>query len=291
VTAVQNQYTFATATPPVDPTKKWSRTTWRVALDHQFTPDIMAYVAFNTGFKGGQFSTLNPNNPAADPETVTAYTAGLKTELFNRHVRFNIEGFYNEYKDLQLKVLLNPASTAPFTYNAAAGRTKGVDAELEAVLLPGLNLRGAVSYLDAKYTDFRNAPCFQILSTGGIGVVGTGRCDLTGARMIRSPELTFNVNLGYDWRLHNGQKLSFQAGDSYNSGFFWDPDHLFKQQSYHNLTASISWTSADEHMRLSVWGKNLADEEIWTNAQEASPYLSYYPGQPATYGVTIGYRY
>jgi iron complex outermembrane recepter protein len=287
----QDQYTFANANPPVDPSKRWSSATWRIALDHQFTPEIMGYIAFNTGFKAGQFSTLNPNNPAADPEHVTAYTAGFKSELLDRRVRLNVEVFYNDYRDLQLKVLLNPNSTAPFTYNAAAGETKGVDAELEAVLAPGFTLSGAISYLDAKYTDFKNAPCFRILPTGGIGPLGTGNCDLSGARMIRSPELTYNLALRYEHDLANGQELSFQVGDSYNSGFYWDPDALFEQEAYHNVTASASWTSSDRRYRIAIWGKNLADAEIWTNAQEAVPYLSYYPGQPRTFGATFTYHH
>jgi iron complex outermembrane receptor protein len=291
VIAVQDENTFANAAIPVDPTKEWSAVTWRAALDHKFSRDVMIYAAFNTGFKGGQFSTLNPNNPAARPERVTAYTAGIKSELFDRHLRLNIEGFYNRYRDMQLKVLLNPGSTAPFVYNAAAGTSKGFDLEMEAALAHGLTLTGALEYLDAKYTKFANAPCFQRLPTGGIGPLGTGNCDLSGGRMIRAPKLSFNLSARYVVELANGGNIALQAGDSYNSGFAWDPDQLVKQESYHNVSASARWTSVDKKYEVGIWGKNLADEKIWTNGQEASPYESYYPGQPRTYGVTLSFHY
>jgi iron complex outermembrane recepter protein len=290
VTAVQNQYTFANAKPPVDPNERWSKLNERVSLDHEFTRDIMGYVAFNTGFKGGEFSTLSPNNPAAAPEEITAYTAGFKSELLDHRLRLNVEGFYNELRNIQLKttVLGQPA---PLVYNAASGTAKGVDMDFEALLVRGLTLSGGVEYLDAHYDSFPNAPCYQQLPTGGIGPVGDGICNLSGATMIRSPTVSFNLALRYQWMLNNGGEMALQVGDAYNSGFFWDPDHLVKQDSYHNVSASATWTLPNPRYQLSVWGKNLTGSHIWASAQEATPYESYYPGEPATYGATFSFHY
>jgi iron complex outermembrane recepter protein len=290
VTAVQNQYTFANANPPVDPSERWSKLTERVSLDHRFTPDIMGYVAFNTGFKGGEFSTLSPNNPAAAPEEITAYTAGFKSELFGHRLRLNVEGFYNQLRNIQLKTTI-PGQPAPLVYNAASGVSKGVDIDFAAPLVSGLTLSGGMEYLHARYGSFPNAPCYQQLPTGGIGPVGDGICNLSGATMIRSPTVSFNLALQYQWLLNNGGKMALQVGDGYNSGFFWDPDHLVKQDSYHNLSASATWTLPNPRYELSIWGKNLTNSHIWASGQEAAPYESYYPGEPATYGATFSFRY
>src|SRR5207237_233840 len=44
-----------------------NRPTWRVALDHQFTPDLLGYVSYSRGFKSGVFNliSLSPT-PVAD---------------------------------------------------------------------------------------------------------------------------------------------------------------------------------------------------------------------------------
>ena len=50
-----------------------------------------------TGFKGGGIGP-RPFNPAQargfGPETLTSYEIGLKTDLFDRRVRFNVAAFY-----------------------------------------------------------------------------------------------------------------------------------------------------------------------------------------------------
>ncbi|MET0164367.1 MAG: TonB-dependent receptor, partial [Vicinamibacterales bacterium] len=46
----------------------WSKPTMRVSLDHQFTDDVMAYVAYNRGFKSGMFNAVVfPGSTIGDP--------------------------------------------------------------------------------------------------------------------------------------------------------------------------------------------------------------------------------
>ena len=42
--------------------------------------------------------------------------------------------------------------------NAKGARSRGIEAELEAAVAPGLQVRASATYLDAKYTDFQDAP-------------------------------------------------------------------------------------------------------------------------------------
>ena len=41
-------------------TADFSKLTYRAVLDRQFTPDILGYVSWNTGFKSGQYSLVGP---------------------------------------------------------------------------------------------------------------------------------------------------------------------------------------------------------------------------------------
>ena len=64
--------------PQARPPLVIEKPTWRAALDHQFTPDILGYVSYNRGIKSGGFNILNVANPAYLPEQLDAYEAGSR---------------------------------------------------------------------------------------------------------------------------------------------------------------------------------------------------------------------
>ena len=43
--------------------------------------------------------------------------------------------------------------------------------------------------------------------------------------------------------------------------------------------------------RAQIWGKNVTDRYYWTNAIVVYDQQVRYAGQPATYGITLSYRY
>src|SRR6185312_16384268 len=80
-----------------------TRADYRVALQYQVTPDIMAYVDTATGYKGGGVNP-RPFYPSQtlsfQPETLTAYEGGIKTFLFDHKMRLNLAAFYNNYNNI-----------------------------------------------------------------------------------------------------------------------------------------------------------------------------------------------
>ncbi len=65
---------------------------YRAVASYKFTPDVMAYAQFATGFKGGGI-TPRPYFPEQvlgfGPEKVRSYEVGLKTDLLDRRLRIN----------------------------------------------------------------------------------------------------------------------------------------------------------------------------------------------------------
>lgn len=287
VTAIQDENSFANAVPPVDPSKTWKKFTYRIALDHHLTDDVMIYTSHSTGFKGGVYSIANPANPAALPETLKSYAAGFKSELFDRHVRLNVEAFYMDYKNVQLRTTIPPSGTL-FNYNAASARMKGVDVDFEVIPVTNFSLSGGFEYLHAYYRNYPVGPCKAPGPTGGF--VNLPNCNFSGSRMIRAPEFTGNLTARLDVPLPSGDEFSASVTDSYNSGFFWTEDQLAEQKAYHNLTASIQWVSASKALSVTVWGKNLLNEDIWATGSITGPIATRHEGAPATYGVTLRFR-
>lgn len=156
---------------------------WRLSLDYRFNPQVLAYFTASTGYKGGgvdarPFTANQALNGAFQPETLTAFELGLKTDLMNRKLRVNLSTFYNKLKNIQLPIIdcgtldIDPATGLHYapgkdpvpcaaTANAGDGHSYGFEAEVTASPAQGLDFDGALSYIDGKYT--RIDP-----STGGL---------------------------------------------------------------------------------------------------------------------------
>ena len=134
---------------------------WRISADYRFSPEVLAYVTVGTGFKGGgvtarPFDAAQALNGSFGPETVTAYEAGIKTDLFDRKLRLNLSAFINDYKAIQLPLIscASLGSNAPCgaRQNAGDGKIKGFEAELNATPVEGLDIDASLSHLFGNYS-------------------------------------------------------------------------------------------------------------------------------------------
>jgi iron complex outermembrane recepter protein len=73
---------------------RFNKATWRLALDYQFTADLLAYLSYNRGFKSGGFNSLNIQIPPFRPEQLDAYELGFKSTFVDNRVRFNGAFYY-----------------------------------------------------------------------------------------------------------------------------------------------------------------------------------------------------
>ncbi|MBN8429423.1 TonB-dependent receptor [Microbulbifer salipaludis] len=95
--------------------ESWSKTTWRIGIDHDLSDNTMVYGYVANGYKGGGIgdvlykqSTISPENPTGDRfdtsydgETVVTYEVGVKTSLLDGDMNLRANYFYNDYKDQQ----------------------------------------------------------------------------------------------------------------------------------------------------------------------------------------------
>jgi iron complex outermembrane receptor protein len=133
---------------------------WRASADYRISPEVMVYATAGTGFKGGgvtarPFDAAQALNGSFDPETVTAYEVGLKTDLFDRRLRMNVSAFLNKYKDVQLPLIscASLGSLAPCgaRQNAGDGDIKGLEIEMLASPVEGLDIDASLSHLTGEW--------------------------------------------------------------------------------------------------------------------------------------------
>src|SRR5581483_1087228 len=134
------------------------KTNWKAGLEFDVAPRSLFYANVSTGFKSGgfYFQPIPGGKNSYDPETVTAYTAGLKNRFLDGRLQLNLEAFDLEYSGQQIATLLfaqlGPALIPYFpNQNAGKARIRGGELETQFLLTPNTLLSADVQYIDAKY--------------------------------------------------------------------------------------------------------------------------------------------
>ncbi|OCC23602.1 hypothetical protein MB02_10540 [Croceicoccus estronivorus] len=227
---------------------KFDNFSWLASLSYKFTPGVMAYMRFSTGYRSGGFnprtSTLNP----FEPEKAKVYEAGLKSEFLDRRLRFNLAAYITDYDNLQVQQFAAGSGGATsLTVNAGKVQLKGFEAEMTVTPIPGLIFDGSVGYTDTKYKQF----LFRDPATDTVSDVADQ------AKPVYTPK----------WTLHLGGEYSQPIGDA---TMRMRVDYSHRTQVYFNalnITAPFNEeirSPADDNVkaRLSVEGIDLGGSKL-----------------------------
>jgi outer membrane receptor protein involved in Fe transport len=134
-------------------------------VSFRWTPDFMTYAKIATGYRAGGFSESSPDfSRGFDPEEVTSYELGLKSDAFDGRLRTNLALFLADYKDMQID--LSPDAndlSLTDTYNAGDASVDGVELDVTWAILQGLTLTGSYVHLHSDI-DFIDASLSPILT-------------------------------------------------------------------------------------------------------------------------------
>jgi len=262
--------------------KSFSDPTWRLSLDHRFSPELMVYASYNRGFKSGGFNPQVPTDPAYDPEKLDAYEIGFKSDVLSRRLRLNAAAFYYRYADLQVAKFTGQLTSY---YNGAAARIYGLDTDFEARATTNLTFTGGLTLLHDRFTNFPDA-IFAIQIPGGLD---NEIRSADGNRLPQTADFTATINADYHVPTNFGQAgLNLSYG--YNSGYFSQPDNILHQPSYSTLAATLR-AEFTNRVTISLWGRNLTNAKIAQTLAAGSfnSIVSYAP--PLTYGATVSARF
>lgn len=294
--------TFLPTTPRGTQTQSadFTNTSYKIALDNQFTENVMGYVSYSTGFKSGGwspdcFQAVNGPSPgcfrAVQEEEVAVVELGLRSDLFDGRLRLNATYFANAYDGLQIAASVPGLGFTRFNVNEA--EINGF--EFEAVLQATDNLAftANLGLLDTEYTDLDldqaggltnggatpacggvvSIECAKTLTMkfagdykGAIGVVHTA--DLAGGELITSLDVSFE--------------------DDHYSLVANDPAHSLIDVGA-MINARVAYKPDNGNWNLALWGKNLGDEQVARATSGGS--FTTYAGDPLTWGVDVGFSF
>lgn len=275
--------------------RKDDDTIYRLGARWEPTEKVMAYVSWSTGFRSGGFSVraVTPEILASgyEPETVDSYELGIKTMLFDDRLRLNATYFYAEYEDMQIELQVprpGPGSgTQDAVVNAGAAEFSGIEVEAVAVLSDQFSIDFNAGWLDAKYTEF----------VGQIFADGTQTDDNSHLPLRRAPEWNYTAALNYKNEIGAGTlngRLSYNWRDDYAGTVTDFPGtHV---DAFGVLDASLSY--ARDNWRLSIFGRNLTDEDEYSHTFSVVPqsngadlFTFVTPRPPRVFGVELTYSF
>ena len=260
----------------VEPSDDWDDFSPMVSLQYMPNNNTMFFGTISKGFKSGGFAGSQGVELAAtspvDPEEVINYEFGFKSDV-NETFRLNASAFYMDYTDLQV-VRFGPVPSTPFgtfiTTNIGEAEIQGVEAEFTWYPTENLRIGGFYAYLDTDTDD---------LVINGV--------DYSGAPLTRAPENSYNLNAVYTVETNFGR---IEAGVDYSYTDEQRTDYtnpLIIIEEAKLWDARISWSSADESWDVSIWGKNLSDEEYIYHMYVIGPGGIGVWAPPRTVGVTV----
>lgn len=270
--------------------------TGKLGLDYRFNDDLMVYGSVSRGYRagsynGGVYYQPRPIETAyASPEFIDAYEVGFKADMAEGSVRLNGAAFLYDYTNQQF---INVVGISNFLENAGGSQILGAELELWARVTERLTLQAAVGVLETEYTELSLANTQTIADQ-------EDRVDLSGNELISAPKLNVSFSADYDLLITEYGYLSVNANanfqddqwfSAYNDQFGYEN---IRQEAYWLYNGRLSWYSNDGSYSVSVWGKNLLDEEYDSyaiNLQAGFGFDYYLPGQPRTYGAEVQFKF
>jgi iron complex outermembrane receptor protein len=108
--------------------------------------------------------------------------------------------------------------------------------------------------------------------------------------MVFAPDAAFAINVDYAVDLGNSGSLNFNVDYNWKDDYYLDARNIpyTLQEAVGILGARADWTSQDGSWNVSLWGKNLTDEQQLSNQiVDPTRITSEFYMPPRTYGVTL----
>jgi len=268
----------------------------KVGVNYQFLPDVMGYIEYSTGFRGGGFGP-RPSDAfqvrSFKPEDLKTTEVGVKSEWFEHRLRWNSALFYSQYSNLQEGFnTVDPSGNPWFsTVNVGASRIWGFEQEILAEPVTGLHFQGSFGYLNYKVTN-AGGPIDPVTGQSSFGVCIT-HSDGSPCVPPRTPKYTAGLSASYTANVTpNGSTLTGRLDATYQSAvYFTDLTYTAVpgQQGYALLNGRLTWDSPNKDWSVSAWGTNLTNKFYYQGklTLQVLGFEEGNPGPPRMWGINL----
>jgi iron complex outermembrane recepter protein len=273
----------------------------KVGADWRVNEQVLTYLSVSQGYRGvafnGQAYNDNSELTFAEPEKLTSYEIGIKTELWNRRGIFNVALFHYDYKNQQFLDAFNlpgGLGTGFRTVNAPKSRIDGAEFEFQVRATNDLQIMANLGLLHSKYVELT-------LHANEFQAPGVPRVCCVGNQLIQAPD--YNAMLAIDWRFaHLGAgDLRLFADANYYGKQYFDAFNTERdaQGAYGVANARLSFeTTGKRGWSVAAWIKNITNRQYLAYALNqkdldtgALGFDYALVGEPRTYGADLMVRF
>lgn len=251
----------------------------KVALQYQWTPTLMTYASYATGYKAGG---INPRPAAASqivpfrPEWLQDYEIGVKSQWLDNRLRANLTGFVDNYHQMQVIGITAAQSgvATSLVMNAASAKITGVEFQGEAEPVNRLLLNLSFGYLHFRYRSLGGAAYNPVSNPSGITL---------GDVPPYVPKFKANIGAQYTFNFYNFGTVTPRVDWTYQSRIYFDVQNsdLASQAGYGLLNLDLTYGTPDGKWTAALQVHNATDKQYFlTMFNLLSSYGTLY-GQPA----------
>ena len=256
---------------PFDLSGKLSEDLWDYSakLRYNVASFLDMYLSYATGTKSGGFVSndgallFNIQNNGARlaylPEKARSWELGAKFQSDDRSLAVNLAIFNTRFTDLQVSQFNGTAFT---TSNAAAARSRGVEADAVWRPAEAWEIGGSVAYIDAKYLDYPGASC--LFAAPATCTPATN--NLAGTVLTRAPKWKSGGYVQLTQPIGDDLHAQVRASANYTSRLFFQPNlnPLASQPGVTLIDGRVSIGEADDNWTIALIGRNLTNRVILT---------------------------
>ncbi len=278
----------------------WSNVTPSLSATYAVNDDVMIWGSYKKGFRSGGFNLRHSNpafSPVYDEEEVDAFEIGIKADI-NRVLRINASVWHNTYDDQQVVRLNDDASQS--TVNAAKSTATGLDLELSWLATDHFSISANLGVFDSEVDE---------MDPGVLAAVNASRAVTNVARIddptatpglppildesdleLGFPTETAGVTLRWNYPLPNGASIELTGIASY-VGDWESGSNVFTFDSTTMINTHLTYTSASQRWRVTVFGENVTDEEYILGFIETSLGIAAPTGPGSRWAAQFSYEF
>ena len=277
----------------------------RFAIEYQINSNSLLYGLVSRGYKGDGVnaqiisaaqlnSNISENTFFFYAETLVNYELGAKIRRLDDTLQIQTAVFYQDRKNAQVKQSIFNSDDFSFDDYLDNTKANSLGLEIEVLYLASekLSLYASLGLLNAELDDF-----FSLAHVDARTLDDGTAISLDGRDVAHSPNYQFTIGGEYQLSPSCTLGIDIEGKDD----FYFSNSHNEKSERYELFHARLNYT--DNQMTISLWGRNLTDEDVETrgfyfsneggnnpsNGYAAEAYTQF--GEPRLVGLSVTFEW
>jgi len=284
----------------IDPVKNnisFDEVTYRGVVAYDVSDTTSIYGSISTGFKAGGFEWRVTNTsfatdpqfasadicgagneclPTFDPESVTTYELGLKSDISDT-LRLNAAVFSSSYDDLII-ASNPPGSIATFQTNAGNASIDGLELELTWIATPNTLVNFSAGFLDAGYDSLNEGTSVSL-----------------DDEFVFTPDTTLSLGISHVFELNSGGSVTARLDGVHKSEQEFEAANteFTRDDGFTSVNAALKYTPVSEKWSAALGVQNLSDELyiVGGDANSAIGYENVIFARPRNFYLAVDYAF